>query len=69
MDSGVRCWGSRAVGDYFYGFHPTKLHEEYKRDAIALISDGGYTVAEVARQIDVSETSIRNLPGANFGPA
>ncbi|MWV32032.1 hypothetical protein GRS82_13220 [Rathayibacter iranicus NCPPB 2253 = VKM Ac-1602] len=36
---------------------------------MALISDGGYTVAEVAIQIDVSETSIRNLSGARFGPA
>lgn len=33
--------------------------EEYKRDAIALIVDGGYSVAEVSKQIDVSETSIR----------
>lgn len=33
--------------------------EEYKRDAIALITDGGYSVAEVSKQLDVSETSIR----------
>ncbi|AZZ56492.1 transposase [Rathayibacter iranicus] len=41
--------------------------EEYKRDAIALITDGGYTVAEVAKQIEVSETSIRKWM-AKAGP-
>ena len=33
--------------------------EEYKRDAIALITDGGYSVAEVSKQLYVSETSMR----------
>ncbi|PPI43213.1 transposase [Rathayibacter tritici] len=32
---------------------------EDKRDAIALIIDGGYSVAEVSKQLNVSETSIR----------
>ncbi|MDN5655534.1 MAG: transposase [Kocuria sp.] len=33
--------------------------DEYKRDAVALITEGGYSVSEVANKLDISETSIR----------
>ncbi len=33
--------------------------EEYKQDAVSLIVDGGYAVGEVAKKLDISETSIR----------
>lgn len=32
---------------------------EYKRDAVALIIEGGHSVSEVSEKLDVSETSIR----------
>lgn len=32
---------------------------EYKRDAVALIIEGGHSVSEVSAKLDVSETSIR----------
>jgi transposase len=33
--------------------------DEYKRDAVALITDGGHTIVEVAKKLEISETSIR----------
>ncbi|WP_125613855.1 transposase [Specibacter cremeus] len=33
--------------------------DEYKRDAVALITDGGYTVAAVAKKLEISETTMR----------
>ena len=33
--------------------------DEYKRDAVALIVDGGHTIVEVAKKLEISETSIR----------
>ncbi len=33
--------------------------DEYKRDAVALVVDGGYSVAEVAKKLAISETTIR----------
>lgn len=33
--------------------------DEYKRDAVALIVDGGRTVAEVSERLSISETTIR----------
>lgn len=33
--------------------------DEYKRDAVALVSEGGYTVGEVAKKLSISETTIR----------
>ena len=33
--------------------------DEYKRDAVALIVDGGRTVAEVSEKLSISETTIR----------
>lgn len=33
--------------------------EEYKRDAVALITEGGYTVPAVAKKLGISETTIR----------
>lgn len=33
--------------------------DEYKRDAVALITEGGHSVSEVSTKLDVSETSIR----------
>lgn len=33
--------------------------EEYKRDAVALITEGGYSVPAVAKKLDISETTIR----------
>lgn len=33
--------------------------EEYKRDAVSLIVDGGHTIGEVARKLEISDTSIR----------
>ena len=33
--------------------------DEYKRDAVALITDGGYSVAEVAKKLDISDTTVR----------
>ena len=32
---------------------------EYKQDAVALIVDGGHTIIEVAKRLEISETSIR----------
>lgn len=32
--------------------------EEYKRDAVALITEGGYTVPAVAKKLGISETTI-----------
>src|SRR4029079_7015028 len=32
---------------------------EYQKDAVALIVDGGHTIMEVAKKLDISETSIR----------
>jgi transposase len=32
---------------------------EYKQDAVALIVDGGHTIVEVAKKLEISETSIR----------
>ncbi len=33
--------------------------DEYKRDAVSLIVDGGYTIGEVAKKLDICDTSIR----------
>ena len=33
--------------------------DEYKRDAVGLIVDGGHTIVEVAKKLEISETSIR----------
>src|SRR5664279_5378777 len=33
--------------------------DEYKRDAVSLILDGGHTIGEVAKKLEISETSIR----------
>jgi transposase len=33
--------------------------EEYKRDAVALITDGGYSVADVAKKLEISDTTVR----------
>lgn len=33
--------------------------DEYKRDAVSLIVDGGHTIGEVAKKLDVCDTSIR----------
>lgn len=33
--------------------------DEYKRDAVVLVIDGGYTVAEVSKKLAISETTIR----------
>ncbi len=33
--------------------------DEYKADAVALVIEGGYTVADVAKKLDISETTIR----------
>lgn len=33
--------------------------DEYKRDAVALVTEGGYSVPEVAKKLAVSETTIR----------
>jgi len=32
---------------------------EYQKDAVALIVDGGHTIVEVAKKLEISETSIR----------
>ena len=32
--------------------------DEYKRDAVSLILDGGHTIGEVAKKLEISETSI-----------
>ena len=32
---------------------------EYKKDAVALIVDGGHTIGEIAKKLEISETSIR----------
>ena len=31
--------------------------DEYKRDAVALVTDGGYSVADVAKKLDISDTT------------
>jgi len=31
----------------------------YRRDAVSLIVDGGHTIGEVAKKLEISETSIR----------
>lgn len=33
--------------------------EEYKRDAVALITEGGYTASTVPKKLDISEMTIR----------
>ena len=33
--------------------------DEYKRDTVGLIIDGGHTIMEVAKKLEISETSIR----------
>jgi len=33
--------------------------DEYKRDAVSLIVDGGHTIVEVAKKLEISDTSIR----------
>lgn len=33
--------------------------DEYKRDAVALVTDGGYSVADVAKKLDISDTTVR----------
>ena len=33
--------------------------DEYKRDAVALLVDGGYSVSQVTKKLGVSETTIR----------
>lgn len=33
--------------------------EEYKRDAVALITDGGYSVPDVAKKLRISDTTVR----------
>lgn len=33
--------------------------DEYKRDAVALVVDGGYSVAEVAKKLSISDTTVR----------
>lgn len=33
--------------------------EEYKRDAVGLIVDGGHSVSEISKKLEVSETTIR----------
>ncbi len=33
--------------------------DEYKRDAVSLILDGGHTIGEVAKKLDICDTSIR----------
>ena len=33
--------------------------EEYKRDAVALITDGGYSVPAVAKKLGISDTTVR----------
>src|SRR5664280_698979 len=33
--------------------------DEYKRDAVSLILGGGHTIGEVAKKLEISETSIR----------
>lgn len=33
--------------------------DEYKRDAVTLITEGGYSVSEVAKKLEISETTIR----------
>jgi transposase len=33
--------------------------DEYKRDAVSLIVDGGHTISEVGKKLEVSDTTIR----------
>ena len=33
--------------------------DEYKRDAVSLILDGGHTIGDVAKKLEISDTSIR----------
>ena len=33
--------------------------DEYKRDAVSLILDGGHTIGEVAKKLGICDTSIR----------
>lgn len=33
--------------------------DEYKADAVALIFEGGHSVGDVAKKLDISETTIR----------
>lgn len=47
--------------------------DEYKRDAVSLIVDGGYTIGEVAKKLDICDTSIRKWvnkiqPQGNWRP-
>ena len=45
---------------------------EYKRDAVALIVDGGHTIVEVAKKLEISETGsseLAGLEGSGLRPA
>jgi transposase len=33
--------------------------DEYKRDAVSLIVDGGHTISEVGKKLEISDTTIR----------
>jgi len=33
--------------------------DEYKQDAVSLILDGGHSIGEVAKKLEISETSLR----------
>lgn len=43
--------------------------DEYKRDAVALITEGGYSAGEVAKKLDISETTIRKWMNKIAPPA
>ena len=42
--------------------------DEYKRDAVTLIVDGGLTVSEVCKKLEVSETTVRKWLKRYRGP-
>jgi transposase len=50
---------SRTAGRLTMGSTRRSFTPEYKQDAVALIVDGGHTIVEVAKKLEISETSIR----------
>ena len=54
VDRSSRTQGILTMGSTRRSFTP-----EYQKDAVALIVDGGHTIVEVAKKLEISETSIR----------
>jgi len=59
VDTSGRGRGSRTQGRATMGSTRRSFTSEYKQDAVALIVDGGHTIGEVAKKLEISETSIR----------